>query len=167
MDRLQIRRETEADITAIHRVIARAFAGVEHSSNTEPRIVDALRGADALTVSLVAVSWDLIGHVAASPVEIGDGTGGWFGIGPLAVDPDRQRLGVGGVLMKRVVETLREGGAGGAVLLGDPGYYSRFGFQAVAGLTYPDAPSEYFLALPLNDPTAPQGVVTYHPAFAG
>ncbi len=165
MDTLRIRRETDADIPAIHLLVARAFAGVEHSAGTEPFIVDALRRAGALTLSLLAVNPEVVGHVAASPVTIGDGTKGWFGIGPVAVDPPRQGRGVGSALMERVLEELRDGDAAGAVLLGEPEFYSRFGFRAIEGLTYPEAPPDHFLTLPFRDDPAPQGVVTYHPAF--
>ncbi len=165
MYELRIRREAEDDVATVRRVVERAFAGVEHSDQTEPHIVDALRRAGALTASLVAVSPAVIGHAAASPVTIGDGTEGWFGIGPVAVDPDHQGRGVGSELMERLVRELRTAGAHGAVLLGEPGFYSRFGFKVLDGLVYPDAPAKYFLALPLRDSPAPRGMVTYHPAF--
>ena len=65
---------------------ARAFAGVEHSDQTEPQIIGRLRAAGALSLSLVAIEGNvLIGHVAFSPVTI-DGAGeGWFGLGPVSV----------------------------------------------------------------------------------
>lgn len=66
--------------------------------------------------------------------------------------------------MRHALERLRLLDAAGCVLLGDPGYYSRFGFRAVAGLVYPGVPAEYFQALSLDGSMA-QGVVTYHPAF--
>lgn len=165
MHELRIRRETQDDVPAVHRVVEKAFAGVEYSDQTEPHIVDALRRAGALTVSLVAATPDVIGHAAASPVTISDGTAGWFGIGPVAVDPDHQGRGVGSALMERLVMELRTTGAHGAVLLGEPEFYSRFGFRVLAGLTYPGAPAEYFLALALRNAPAPRGTVTYHRAF--
>lgn len=167
MKQLDIRPETGADTGVVRDVVTQAFADVEHSDGSEPAIVDALREARALTVSLVAEQdGKVIGHVAASPVTIADGIAGWFGIGPVAVRPDRQGAGIGSALMERVLDTLREAGAAGAVLLGDPVFYTRFGFRPVAGLTYPAAPTEYFLALPLTNAPLPGGEVSYHPAFS-
>ncbi|HET8899326.1 MAG TPA: hypothetical protein VFN09_11205, partial [Rhodanobacteraceae bacterium] len=54
--------------------------------------------------------------------------------------------------------------AHGCVLLGDPGYYGRFGFRATSDLVLPGVPPEYFQALHLSS-TTPRGSITYHPAF--
>ncbi|GHC23545.1 hypothetical protein GCM10008094_12940 [Aidingimonas halophila] len=60
---------------------------------------------------------------------------------------------------------LQKRGARGCVVLGEPGYYSRFGFRAVPGLILPGVPPEYFMALAWGD-DVPQGEVAYHSAFA-
>lgn len=166
MNQLHIRLETTGDVEEVRDVVTQAFAVVEHSDGSEPGIVDALREAGALTVSLVAEQGgEVIGNVAASPVDIGDGATGWYGIGPVAVRPDQQARGIGSRLMEQVLDTLREAGATGAVLLGEPAFYTRFGFRQVAGLSYPGAPAEYFLALPFTDTPLPTGEVSYHRAF--
>ena len=54
--------------------------------------------------------------------------------------------------------------SGGCVLLGDPAYYSRFGFKARPGLVLPGVPAEYFQALPFG-PDAVHAEVSYHAAF--
>src|SRR5690606_3517410 len=90
-----IRDETPADYSAIEGVIADAFRRAVHSSGTEQFIVNALRNARQLTVSLVAETRGfLIGHAAASPVRISDGTPNWYGLGPIAVAPESQARGV-------------------------------------------------------------------------
>jgi len=66
--------------------------------------------------------------------------------------------------MHNALRLLREQGAAGCVVLGDPAYYSRFGFKPEAGLVFPNAPLEYFQALSFG-PTLPRGTVTYHAAF--
>lgn len=66
--------------------------------------------------------------------------------------------------MQAALRALRERGAGGCVLVGDPAFYSRFGFKPEAGLTLPDVPPEFFQALPLGASMA-RGVVTFHAAF--
>lgn len=167
MNQLHIRTETTGDVEVVRDVVTQAFAGVEHSDGSEPAIVDALREAGALTVSLVAEQdGEVTGHVAVSPVSIGGTTAGWYGIGPVAVRPDRQGRGIGSLLMAHVLDTLRGAGAAGAVLLGEPEFYNRFGFRRITGLVYPGAPAEYFLALPLIDAPPPTGEVSYHAAFS-
>jgi putative acetyltransferase len=160
-----IRPEILTDTAAIHAVTAAAFLNAPHTDHTERYIVDALRKADALTLSLVAeVDGAIVGHVAASQVSISDGSTGWYGLGPISVIPDRQGQGIGSALMRSALQELRESGAAGCVLLGDPDYYTRFGFEPEAGLVLPDVPPEYFQALAFNS-SLPRGVVTYHAAF--
>jgi putative acetyltransferase len=50
------------------------------------------------------------------------------------------------------------------MLVGDPGYYRRFGFRNQPQLVYPGVPPEYFMVLPFTD-VVPQGTVTFHEAF--
>lgn len=159
-----IRPEQRGDEPAIRLVIRDAFERAPHSSGTESAIVDALRDAEALTVSLVAVDGEeIIGHVAVSPVTIGD-EAGWFGVGPVAVLPSHQRRGAGAALIAESLAHLRSIGASGCVVLGEPGYYSRFGFTHDAKLTYGDVPPGYFQAISF-DGKWPRGSVSYHRAF--
>ena len=167
MSELLIRDERDGDAGAIRAVTRAAFEGMPYSEQTEAAIVDALRAAGALAVSLVAVEdGGIVGHVAFSPIAIdGAPAPGWFGVGPLSVSPDRQRHGVGTVLMRAGLARLADAGAKGCVLVGDPAYYRRFGFIASSSLGYPDLPAEYFQVLELASET-PSGTVAFHPAFA-
>ena len=161
---MEIRPETPGDAAAIGEITTAAFRTAAHSSGTEAAIVERLRADRALVLSLVAVEGDeIVGHVAASPVTV-DGQAGWMGIGPISVAPDRQRRGLGSALMVAVLAELREGGAKGAVLVGDPAYYERFGFAAQTGLAVRGVPPAYVLALPFGQ-DAPEGIVAFHPAF--
>lgn len=162
---LTIRPESSGDHAAIHALTEAAFRDAAHSSHTEQFIVDALRERGELSISLVAEQvGQLVGHVALSPVRVQDGSPGWFGLGPISVLPDHQGRGVGTALMQAAIEALRRQGARGCVLLGEPGYYGRFGFRAVPDLVLPGVPAAYFQALPLQPPLA-QGEVRYSPAF--
>ncbi len=163
---MNIRTEAPGDEAAIDSVTREAFSSATHASGTEHLIVAALRDARALSLSLVADDGGaIIGHVAASPVVIdGEAETGWYGIGPLSVAPGHQRKGVGSALMHKALESLREGGARGCVLLGDPVYYRRFGFTAAAPLVLPGVPGEYFQALAFTGDQA-GGAVQYHQAF--
>jgi len=102
--------------------------------------------------------------VRCGPVSISDGATGWFGLGPIAILPQHQRRGIGSRLVRAALRLLRSRGACGCVVLGEPHYYRRFGFQADPGLILPGVPPEYFLALSF-DSSQPRGTVTYHEAF--
>lgn len=162
---LRIRPEADSDVGAIEALTIAAFLNAEHTSHTEQCIVAGLRKAGKLTISLVAErNKEIVGHVAISPVDLSDGTVGWFGLGPLSVRPEYQRKGIGASLVRAALIRLRENGAAGCVVLGNPRYYERFGFRADPLMTLPDVPPEYFLAAPFGR-SAPRGMVTYHEAF--
>ena len=162
---IEIRRELAADLSAIEAVTAAAFRNAPNTSHTEQSIVNALRKARQLTLSLVAdFDGTLVGHVAVSPVSISDGAPGWFGLGPISVVPEHQRRGVGSRLMCEALRILLEDGAAGCVVLGEPRYYSRFGFQVDPGLVLPGTPPEYFQAVSFGL-SQPLGIVSYHGAF--
>ncbi len=117
---MRIRSETPDDITAIRALTARAFAGHPHSDGSEPAIIDRLRLADALTLSLVAEQDGApVGHLALSPVDW-EGGHGWFGLGPVSVDPSHQGKGIGSALIRQALEHLQAAGFSGCVVAGDP-----------------------------------------------
>ena len=162
---MTISKERPQDIEAISRLTEAAFRNEEYSSHTEHFIVNALRRTGQLSISLVAAEHDeILGHVAISPVSISSGVTGWYGLGPISVRPDRQGKGIGSALMKAALQQLRQQGAAGCVVLGDPAYYGRFGFKAHPGLELPDVPPEYFQALAFTG-ELPVGVVKYAAAF--
>ncbi|QQS55536.1 MAG: N-acetyltransferase [Candidatus Competibacteraceae bacterium] len=161
-----IRQELPSDVVAIRAATEAAFLNAPHTDHTEQFVVGALREAGALSISLVAVrAGVVIGHVAVSPVTISGGVSGWYGLGPISVIPDLQGQGIGALLMRAALTQLQDMGASGCVLLGDPAYYSRFGFKAESSLVLPNVPPEYFQALSFGQPL-PSGVVKYHAAFS-
>ncbi|WP_417672996.1 GNAT family N-acetyltransferase [Pseudodonghicola sp.] len=162
---MQIRNERPDDRAIIGEITTAAFANHPFSQQTEAAIIDALRDAGALRLSLVAEDGqEILGHAAFSPVEIDGKPGGWYGLGPLSVRPDRQRQGIGGALLREGLARLKDQGAAGVVLVGDPAYYSRFGFGPLPGLRFDGAPARNFMGLVLNGPEA-AGTVTFHPGF--
>ncbi|WP_307695062.1 GNAT family N-acetyltransferase [Variovorax boronicumulans] len=160
-----VRPEQPGDEAAIRQLTVAAFAGAAHADGTEHLIVDALRAAGQLTLSLVAEDGgEIVGHVAVSPVAVSDGTTGWHGLGPISVAPARQGQGIGRLLMDAALAGLRAAGAQGCVLLGDPAFYGRFGFVVRPGLVLPGVPPEYFQAVSFHS-AWPVGEVRYDPAF--
>ena len=161
-----IRKEIDADIKAISEVTEAAFKNHPFSHHTEQFIVNALRAAHALILSLVAEDHEkVIGHIAFSPVPISDGSQHWYGIGPLSVLPEYQKQGVGKSLVREGLVLLKAMGAKGCVLVGDPEYYKRFGFRNFPDLIYEGIPQEVFLALPVDENQA-RGVVVFHQGFS-
>ncbi len=155
---LQLRHETPDDVAAIEAVTVAAFADAPHTSHTEQFIVRALRAAGELTLSIVAEEHGQITD------DHGREAQGWYGLGPISVLPPRQGNGIGSRLMEQALSELRAMQAAGCVLLGDPAYYARFGFEAHAGLQLPGVPPGYFMALALHGPV-PEGVAHYSDAF--
>ncbi len=161
-----IRDQTPFDIDVITEITAAAFADCPHGNHTEQFIIHALRKARALSVSLVAeFDGRVVGHIAFSPVTIGGQFCDWYGMGPVSVRPDCQRRGIGKSLIEAGLLRLREAGAKGCVLVGEPAYYKRFGFRNLPQLVLEGVPPENFLALPFAQNPA-RGVVVFHKAFA-
>lgn len=160
-----VRPEADGDADAVREVNIAAFRDHPISRQTEHRIVDALRDAGALQLSLVAVTdGRVVGHIAFSDAGLG-GTGpAWSLLGPVAVLPELQGAGIGSALVESGLRELRDRGASGCVLVGDPAFYSRFGFTTFPDLSYPGVPHEYVLALQFAG-WEPSGVIHAHQAF--
>lgn len=162
---MKIRDEDAGDRSTIREITQTAFATAAHSSGSEAAIVDGLRDAGALSLSLVAEeNGELLGHVAFSPVAINGRQTDWYGLGPVSVRPDCQKQGIGTALIVQGIARLRDLDAHGCVVLGSPAYYGRFGFVPDANLHLAGVPPEYFMRLVIAGEPA-SGTVTYHAAF--
>jgi putative acetyltransferase len=160
-----IRNETTFDIEAISEITIAAFRTLAISNHTEQFIINALRNANALTISLVAeVDGRVVGHIAFSPVTISDGSPNWYGLGPVSVLPEYQKQGIGKTLVNEGLSLLKAMGGKGCALVGDPAYYQRFGFRNIPSLIHDDISQEVFLALPFDN-KMPQGTVVFHEGF--
>ncbi len=136
-----LRTERTADTAAIGRVHVAAFG-----TDAEARLVEAIRHSDRFVplLSIVAeVGGTIVGHIMLSYVDLVDESGHPAGrvleLAPLAVEPDRQRQGIGSALTRAA---LRSAGAMGeplVLVMGLPGFYRRFGFSPArsAGLDPP------------------------------
>lgn len=160
-----IRDERSGDIASIAFITEEAFKIMEISDHTEQFIINALRAAGALTITLVAeMDGNVIGHIAFSPVTMSDGSGGWYGLGPVSVLPDHQHQGVGKALIEEGLSRLIDLGARGCCLVGHPEYYKKFGFKNVTELVYAGVPQEVFFVRSF-DGNIPRGEVAFHDAF--
>ena len=160
-----IRSETPEDITAISEVTIAAFSDHPISNHTEQFIINALRCANVLTISLVAeIDGKIVGHVAFSPIKISDGSTDWYGLGPVSVLPELQKQGIGTALILKGISMLKEIGGQGCALVGYPDYYKRFGFKNNPDLIHEGIPQEVFLVLPFYENIA-KGKVEFHEGF--
>ena len=167
-----MRRERRSDWVAISAVHTSAFAG-NAGLPAEVALVDALRAdRDAIpALSLVAESanGDIVGHVMCSWGHLDERPS--LGLGPLGVLPLHQRSGIGDALMHAVLGAADALEAPEMFVLGDPRYYSRFGFTLAAPIgLLPSEPawSEHFQVRRLAawDPST-RGTFRYAAAFGG
>jgi len=166
---MKVRPERPDDIAAIRAVNEAAFG-----QPAEAGIVDAIRTACPATLSLVAVEDDrIVGHIFFSPVIIlaGSETVRGMGLGPMAVVPERQRQGIGSMLVREGIEALRGRKCPFVIVLGHPEYYPRFGFVPASrhGLScqWEGVPDEAFMALIIDEDavTGVSGTVHYRDEF--
>lgn len=128
--RVEVRRERPGDAAAVRRVEVEAFG-----REMEADIVDRLRAECGDCLSLVAeVSGEIVGHILFAPATIESEQGNLTcaGLGPLAVLPGWQRLGIGAALVRAGLEEMRAAGEPCVLLVGHEAYYPRFGFHPAA-----------------------------------
>lgn len=166
---MRIRPEADADHAAIRSVVGAAFG-----SPVEPDLVEAIRASDRFVseLSLVAeIDGEIVGHILVSYVDLEPDSVRVLQVAPLAVAPTRQRRGVGGALVRKVLRLAEERGAPLVLVEGDPRYYERFGFRRSdeAGIEPPANVSPQYLmvrTLSAYDPSI-RGRLVYPDAFAG
>ena len=160
-----IRPEHADDYTAIYDVTKRAFAPMPFSDGDEQELIGRFRDAGVLALSLVAEKdGAVVGQITLTPALAADGSPGWFALGPIAVAPEFQSKKIGSKLMKAAIAWLGEQEAAGCVLVGNPAYYYRFGFEPYPVLAPKGEPAEYYQILPLRV-QEPNVVVGFHPLF--
>jgi putative acetyltransferase len=162
---LFIRPESPEDFDAITALTIQAFAPMPFAGGNEQDLIIALRRAGALPLSLVAVQDDeIVGHAGFSPATTADGEAGWFALGPISVQPEHQKRGVGRALIAAGFDGLKKQGARGCIVVGDPAYYPRHGFVPAPELSPSDEPAEFFMVATFGD-ERPRSKFAFHPVF--
>ncbi|ENM5842132.1 N-acetyltransferase [Vibrio mimicus] len=163
-----IRTEAPADILAVDELLKTVFA-----TEAEANLVMALRENGRRTLSLVACDdeGEIIGHVMFSPVTVDGEDLNWQGLAPLAVKEEYCRQGIGAELVKEGLSSLGELGYPACVVLGDPAYYSRFGFEDAAQYQLHcawEVPQGAFRVVALweRELDGRRGLVEYSPEFS-
>jgi putative acetyltransferase len=153
---MNVRDERAEDHAAIDALLIDAFGG-----DSEARLVGRLRADGNLPIALVADAGAVVGFVALSTMRSPTGA---LGLGPVAVAPEFKRRGIGAKLIDEVITRARAAGAGIIFVLGDPVYYSRFGFSVESAKAYTSPyAGPHFMALPLAETGS--GPASYAPAF--
>lgn len=165
-----LRRELPGDRAAAAAVHVAAFARPGRDDVPEARLLDDLHhdGSVIPGLSLVATrDGEVIGHVMCSRAGVNGNP--CVGLGPIGVLPSWQRRGVGLALMHGVLAAADALDEPAVVLLGDPGYYRRFGFVLAQplGLMPPDPGwAEHFQVRLLSAwDGSLRGAFHYAPAF--
>ena len=158
------------DAAAVRRVHLKAFGGREEES----RLVDLLHAAGADPISLVAAEKPggrILGHILFSPVDL-DGPSATLhllGLAPIGILPEEHGRGVGSRLIRAGLAACLEAGYDAVVVLGEPDYYSRFGFRRASdrGLGNEYCADEHFMVAELREGAlgGASGTVRYRPEF--
>jgi putative acetyltransferase len=166
---LEIRPAQTADRESIRRVVEAAFA--DHGEEVA-NLVEALDAARRTRLSLVA-EYDgaVVGHVQLSQswIDARERLLEVLVLSPLGVLPERQHQGIGSKLVAAALAGARELGAPAVFLEGDPGYYSKRGFEpgAAHGVTPPSVriPAPAFQVVVLDADALLPGALVYCDAF--
>jgi putative acetyltransferase len=168
---MRIRAERPGDEAAIREVNRLAFG-----RGDEANLVAALRDGGHIRVSLVAEVEDegegvceIIGHVLFSEVSA-EGLPKVLALAPVAVAPDWQGVGIGSAMIEAGVKASAAEGHDAIFVLGEPAYYSRFGFSTEAARNFDTPyPKECFMALEFADGSlgGASGRIEYPPPFKG
>lgn len=177
MTTLRLRPEGPADAEPIRRVLAGAFARPDLPVPPEVGLVEELRHGDAWLPELAMVAeygGEVVGYALLTRVRVDPGQVPALALGPVAVAPHRQRIGLGSSVVQAALEAATELGERLVVVLGDPAFYRRFGFGRAdrMGLTSPwSGLGEPWQALVLpptvsGEITVPRGEVLFPPPWS-
>ena len=144
---MTIRQAKPEDFDAIYSLVKTAFQTAKVSDGDEQDFVLKLRKGHYIPELELVAEEDgvLIGHIREN--------GGCFDtllLAPLSVALEWRAKGIGAALIREALAKAAALGHSSAVLIGDPGYYGRFGFHSVASISYPGVPGEYTLACELT-----------------
>ncbi len=119
---MHVRPETEQDRDHVRRLVESAFGRED-----EADLVERLRAEGDAAIALVAeLDGETAGHLVLSPMREPAAA---LGLGPISVRPDLQRRGVGAALIREALKRARHDGWRAVFVLGDPPWYTRFGFE--------------------------------------
>lgn len=161
LDKVTVRLESEKDHAEVRSLITEAFG-----QDDEAKLVEVLRKRDEAVISLVACYEDkVIGHIMFSKMQSPEGG---LGLAPVCVVPNHQNKGLGAKLIEEGLSMARDHGWRFVVVLGEPKYYGRFGFDAKLAQSFASPfAGPYLMAMELVEDTlqGKSGNLSYSKAF--
>ena len=144
-----VRSENKKDYRRVEEITREAFAYPDRIERGgigcpyEHWMVHELRKRDGiLELSLVAtVNDEIVGHIICSKAEVRrDGNSlPVLNLGPISVQPEYQRLGVGKALINELIIKAKDLGYGAILFFGRPEYYPQFGFVEASEFSISDS----------------------------
>lgn len=173
---LVVRPEHKSEVPIIREVIQEAFDPMPFSTGKEWQLVENIRQSEGYIpgLALVAVcDGTIVGHSLISLAEIEDKKKehGVLVLGPVSVLPAFQRQGIGQELIRIGIAAAKRLPLGAMIVVGDPAYYSQFGFQLAVplGIHLPFGfdEEEYLQVMEIQPGSLKRikGVVKYPPTF--
>ncbi|MDD4556991.1 MAG: N-acetyltransferase [Alphaproteobacteria bacterium] len=164
---MNIRKETQQDYKEVEELVKKAFLSAKVSDGDEHHLVERIRASEDFVPELTYVvenSNGLVGHIMFSEVKIEDDINERIhtslALAPISVLPEYQNQGIGKQMVREAIEKAKELGYGTMLALGNPEYYSKFGFRKakIYDVVAPFKHAEdYFLILELQ-PDALKGL---------
>jgi len=153
-----IRPFDPADWPALDRLYPAAFP----EEDLRPLVQDLISYYPPVLGLVACTGDDVCGHVVFTRCTVGGGEGAQVSLlGPLCVLPDLQKSGIGSALVRAGLAQEKAGGSSACLVLGDPGYYGRFGFEADRRIEPPyPLPEDWYAAwqiLSLSGDAVPEG----------
>jgi putative acetyltransferase len=145
-----IRPERDTDQLVIAEVVRAAFV---RQPDDVASFVERIRASEQFVPELALVAEDssgVIAHVMLSWVGVEGGSRTKIlNLTPMSVRPDRQRVGVGTLLIRDALNRAEEAGEPAVIVEGIASYYPRFGFERASALGFvvphPKIPDEAFM----------------------
>lgn len=158
-----VRIAQDEDAKAVESLITEAFG-----QPAEAKLVGALRKSQDAEIELVAeTGGEIVGHILLSKLQTPQGC---LALAPVSVLPEYQKRRIGSALIIEANQRAKAQGYAAIFVLGEPDYYTRFGFDvAAAGAFETEYPKEYFMVLELADGALEhlQRQVVYPAPFSG
>ena len=122
--------ESSSDARHIEALLDLAF-GLDRHTKTSYRLREGNKPVPGLSFVARDPNLGIVGAISFWPVKIGRSGADALLLGPLAVHPERQNIGIGRALMRKGLGKATSLGHRLAILVGDEPYYARVGFSRV------------------------------------
>lgn len=166
-----IRTVKPNEFSKVHQLVDAVFLE-SNTQSDEAKLVNSLRNEITYEEDFEVVFLkdnQIIGHGMLSDIAIGNKTG-FLALAPLSVEKNSRKQGVGEKIISELERRGLDNGYRAISILGDPKYYSRFGYVPAENYqitTTIDVPTEYYMIKELFPETlvGVSGQVTYVNSF--